>query len=68
MTTSVLTSVPENDQIKLAFPTYRRPGGDPDPLLYLLECQDFLALDPLFDTDLYATLHTVLHGTALEIG
>lgn len=66
MTTPVLTSVPKTDHIKLVFPTCGRPGDDPDPLLYLSKCQDFLALHPLSDTDLLATFRTVLHGTVRD--
>ncbi|KAG7480145.1 hypothetical protein JOB18_044254 [Solea senegalensis] len=39
---------------------------EPDPLLYLEKCNDFLALNPLTDEELMATLRNVLHGTARD--
>lgn len=64
------TSVPstgiKGDHIKLLFPTYGKPNDDPNPLNYLSKCQDFLALQPLSDSDLLATIRTVLYGTARD--
>ncbi|XP_076135686.1 uncharacterized protein LOC143118491 [Alosa pseudoharengus] len=63
------TSVPntvKTDHLKLAFPTYGRPQDDPDPVLYLAKCRDFLAVQPLSDVDILATFRTVLHGTARD--
>lgn len=63
-----LTSMPswivKADHIKFLFPTYKKLTNDPDPLIYLSKCQDFLALQPFSDSDLLATLKTVTHGTA----
>ena len=63
-------SVPSSriDHIKLmkVFPTYGKPGDDPDPLLYLSKCHDFIALHPLSDCDILATFRTVLYGTARD--
>lgn len=55
-----------SDHLKLTFPTFGRQSDDPDPLLYLARCQDFLALHPLVDADLLATFRTVLYGTARD--
>lgn len=63
---SGFTPVSKTDHIRLTFPTYGRPSDDPDPLLYLSKCDDFLALHPLSDTDILATFRTVLHGTARD--
>ncbi len=63
---SGFTLVSKTDHIRLTFPTYGRPGDDPDPLLYLSKCDDFLALHPLVDADILATFRTVLHGTARD--
>ncbi|KAL2082520.1 hypothetical protein ACEWY4_022338 [Coilia grayii] len=52
--------------LKLSFPTYGRPQDDPDPVLYLSKCSDFLAIKPLSDADILATFRTVLHGTARD--
>lgn len=60
------TTVVRSDHLKITFPTFGRPLDDPDPLLYLTRCQDFLALHPLVDADLLATFRTVLYGTARD--
>lgn len=60
------TAIVKSDHLKLTFPTFGRPSDDPDPLLYLTRCQDFLALHPLINTDLQATFRTVLYGTAWD--
>ena len=52
--------------IKLEFPTFGKKDDSPDPLLYLERCRDFLALNPLADGELLATLRNVLHGTARD--
>lgn len=56
----------KNDHIKLTFPAFGRPADDPDPLLYITRCQDFLAVHPLMDGDILATFRTVLYGTARD--
>ncbi len=63
---SGFTPVSKTDHIRLTFPSYGRPGDDPDPLLYLSKCDDFLALHPLVDADILATFRTVLHGMARD--
>ncbi len=37
-----------------------------DPLLYLEKCNDYLALQPLTQEELFVTLRNVLHGTARD--
>ncbi len=56
----------KSDHSKLTFPTFGRSTDDPDPLLYLERCQDFLALHPLTDADILATYCTVLFSTARD--
>lgn len=63
---TVQPSSVKTDHLKLSFPTYGRPQDDPDPVLYLSKCQDFLAVQPLSDVDILATFRTVLHGTARD--
>lgn len=69
-THQVISSAPaaivKSDHIKLTFPTFGNPADDPDPLLYLTRCQDFIAVHPLSDTDILATFRTVLSGTARD--
>lgn len=60
------TTFVKSDHIKLTFPTFGRSSDDPDPLLYITRCQDFLAVHPLVDTDILATFRTVLYGTARD--
>lgn len=50
--------------LRLSFPTYGRSNDDPDPVLYLAKCRDFLAVRPLSDPEILAAFRTVLHGTA----
>lgn len=50
--------------IKLEFPTFGRKEDDSDPLMSIEKCQDYLALNPLTNKELIATLQNVLHGTA----
>ena len=52
--------------IKLHFPMFGRIDDTQDPLLYLEKCKDFLALHPLTDAEVIATLRNVLHGTARD--
>ena len=52
--------------IKMHFPMFGRLEDTQDPLLYLEKCNDFLALHPLTDAELIATLRNVLHGTARD--
>lgn len=52
--------------ITLQFPTFGQRDDNPDPLLFLEKCHDFLALNPLLDEELIATLRNVLHGTARD--
>ncbi|KAI3376844.1 hypothetical protein L3Q82_000417 [Scortum barcoo] len=52
--------------IKLQFPTFGRLEDTSDPLQYLERCEDFLALNPLSNEELIATLRNVLHGTARD--
>ncbi len=52
--------------VKLQFPTFGKPNDTSDPLQYLEWCEDFLALNPLTDEELIATLRNVLHGTARD--
>ena len=52
--------------LKLSFPTYGRSNDDPDPVLYLSKCRDFLAVRPLSDPEILAAFRTVLHGTARD--
>lgn len=52
--------------VRILFPAF---GGlyDPfDPLQYLERCEDFLALNPLTNEELIATLRNVHHGTARD--
>ncbi|XP_033958149.2 copper-transporting ATPase 2-like [Pseudochaenichthys georgianus] len=52
--------------VKLQFPSFGKLNDTPDPLQYLERCDDFLALNPLTDEELIATLRNVLHGTARD--
>ena len=52
--------------VKLQFPSFGKMEDEPDPLLYLEKCNDFLALNSLTDEELMATLRNVLHGTARD--
>nr|XP_054598745.1 uncharacterized protein LOC129163840 [Nothobranchius furzeri] len=52
--------------IKVQFPTFGRIDDSSDPLQYLERCEDFLALNPLTDEELMATLRNVLHGTSRD--
>ncbi|KAL0151544.1 hypothetical protein M9458_053196, partial [Cirrhinus mrigala] len=52
--------------VKLEFPTFGRKEDDPDPLIYIEKCRDYLALNPLSNEELIATLRNVLHGTARD--
>lgn len=62
------SSVPiaKSDHLRLTFPTFGKPTDDPDPLNYLTQCHDFLALHPLSDVDLLASFRTVLYGTVRD--
>lgn len=60
------TTVVKSDHIKLTFPMFGQSADDPDPLLYITCCQDFLAVHPVMDTDILATFRTVLYGTARD--
>lgn len=48
--------------VQLQFPTFGGPNDTSDPLQYLERCEDFLALNPLTEEELIATLRNVLHG------
>ncbi len=52
--------------IKLDFPTFGIKEDDPDPLMYIEKCQDYLVLNPLSNEELTGTLRNVLHGTARD--
>ena len=52
--------------VKLRFPSFGKMEDEPDPLLYLEKCSEFLALNPLMDEELMATLRNVLHGTVRD--
>ena len=52
--------------IQLKFPCFGRMEDDTDPLTYLEQCRDYLALSPLSDEELLATLRNVLFGTARD--
>ncbi len=52
--------------LNLQFPMFGRVNDTQDPLLYLEKCKDFLALHPLTDAEVIATLRNVLHGTARD--
>ena len=52
--------------LKLQFPTFGGMEDNPDPLLYLDRCKDFLALNPLTDGELMVTFRNVLFGTARD--
>lgn len=52
--------------VKMHFPTFGKMEDVQDPLLFLEKCKDFLALHPLSDTELIATLRNVLQGTARD--
>lgn len=60
------SAVTKSDHLKLTFPTFGKPSDDPDPLLYLARCQDFLVVHPLTDADIMATFRSVLYGTARD--
>ncbi len=52
--------------IKIQFPCFGRLDDCDDPLNFLEKCYDFMALHPLSDEELIATLRNVLHGTARD--
>ncbi|KAI2658617.1 hypothetical protein H4Q32_016718 [Labeo rohita] len=64
VTSPVTHTAVKSDHIKLTFPMLGGPVDDPDPLLYITRCQDFLAVHPLTDMDILATFSTVLPVTA----
>lgn len=41
-------------------------GDCTDPLMYFEQCRDYLALNPLTDEELLATLRNVVFGTAQD--
>lgn len=47
--------------IKLHFPCFGRMGDCIDPLMYLEQCQDYLALNPVTDEDCYPLQYSFLH-------
>lgn len=57
---------PSKTPIKIQFPCFGRKDDDPDPLKYVERCNDYLALNPLTDEEIIATLHNVLNGTARD--
>lgn len=52
--------------VKILFPTFGSLNDPSDPLQYLERCTDFLALNPLTDEELIATIRNILHGTARD--
>ncbi|XP_030649811.1 transmembrane protease serine 9-like [Chanos chanos] len=52
--------------IKIQFPCFGRKEDDPDPLRFLENCNDYLALNHLHDDEIIATLRNVLFGTARD--
>jgi len=52
--------------VKIQFPCFCRIEDCDDPLIFLEKCYDFMALHPLSDEELIATLRNVLHGTARD--
>ncbi len=48
--------------VSIIYNGFGKPYNDTDPLNYLTRCQDFMALHPLAEADLLATLRTVLCG------
>lgn len=52
--------------IEMHFPMFGRMEDTTDPLLFLEKCKDYLALHPLSDAEIIATLRNVLHGTARD--
>lgn len=52
--------------IKLQSPTFGRVEDNPDPLLYLEKCKDFLSINPLTDEELTVTFRNVLYSTARD--
>lgn len=52
----------EKKPINRQFPAFGTINDTADPLQYLERCEDFLALNPLTDVELNATLRKMLHG------
>uniref|UniRef100_A0A8C1GVQ7 Reverse transcriptase domain-containing protein n=1 Tax=Cyprinus carpio TaxID=7962 RepID=A0A8C1GVQ7_CYPCA len=52
--------------VKIQFPCFGRLEDCDDPLIFLEKCYDFMALHPLSDEEVIATLRNVLHGTARD--
>ncbi|GAA6080784.1 uncharacterized protein LOC113073276 [Tachysurus ichikawai] len=55
-----------SNPIKIQFPCFGHIEDNPDPVFFLEKCQDFLAVYPLSEEELLATLRNVLHGTARD--
>ncbi len=51
---------------KLHFPCFGRMEDCIEPLMYLEQCHEYLALNPPTDEELLATLRNVLYGTARD--
>lgn len=61
VTSPAPATVVKSDHIKLTFPTFGRPADDPDPVLYITHCQDFLAVHTLTNTAILASFSFIWH-------
>lgn len=52
--------------IKMVFPTFGGVNDESDPVIYLERCNDFLALRPMSNSEILATMRSVLHASARD--
>lgn len=52
--------------IKMIFPSFGGVHDENDPLVYLERCKDFLALRPMSNSEILATMRSVLHASARD--
>lgn len=52
--------------IKMIFPSFGGVHDENDPLVYLERCKDFLALRPMSNREILATMRSVLHASARD--
>ena len=55
-----------NLSIRMFFPCYSGPQDQKDPLEYLQRCNNVLSLEPLSNSEILATMRSVLHGSARD--
>ncbi|XP_058607613.1 activity-regulated cytoskeleton-associated protein-like [Onychostoma macrolepis] len=59
------SSVQYNPPVKLDFPSFSNTFDD-DPILFIKQCEEYFAVRPLSDDEIFASLTAVLKGTAKD--